>query len=468
MSAIPATTGATPPPAGPVAVAIVPEPVEKYKFDSFFQSKIAALVTRDTMFMARTDGLVRPEYFEDMKEAALVSIAMRYYQKYKKVPEGSIYSTLIKEDLLSRVIDKPLAALMVAHKRELNAQDISDRDYVVDQVAMFARHQAVAKAFEEGIPKLDKKDFASIENIMKKALNVGAHADVDTYDYAVMIDNRTGERLDKAAGKLAPTGITTGYPIINEALFHEGWGRRELSVLMGGAKSGKTTAMIDFGINAWAAGFNVGYVTLEVSAKIIGERMDANISEHDIRKLGDHVHDVRKKVQDFIGKARRPGGEGAKFLLQEFPSGMLTVSELRRLLERWKAKGTKLDMLIVDYADLMAPERITESSVENSKSVYVNLRGLAMQEDLAVLTATQTNRQGYTAAVARAEHVSDDFNKIRIADVVISINKTEEERTAKQCRLYFAACRNNESGFTLRVEQAPDRMKFISKVLGYE
>jgi replicative DNA helicase len=173
---------------------------------------------------------------------------------------------------------------------------------------------------------------------------------------------------------------------------------------------------------------------------------------------------VRKKVQDFIGKARRPGGEGAKFLLQEFPSGMLTVSELRRLLERWKAKGTKLDMLIVDYADLMAPERITESSVENSKSVYVNLRGLAMQEDLAVLTATQTNRQGYTAAVARAEHVSDDFNKIRIADVVISINKTEEERTAKQCRLYFAACRNNESGFTLRVEQAPDRMKFISKV----
>lgn len=458
-----------PPPAGVAVPTVAPDPVEKYKFDSFFQSKIAALITRDTTFMARTDGLIRPEYFEDTKEAALVSIAMRYYQRYKKVPEGSIYSTLIKEDLLARILDKPMAALMVAHKRDsLNKQDISDRDYVVDQVAMFARHQAVAKAFEEGIPKLDKKDFAAIENLMKKALNIGAHADVDTYDYAVMIDNRTGERLDKIAGKATPTGITTGYPIINEALFHEGWGRRELSVIMGGAKAGKTTALIDFGINAWAAGFNVGYVTLEVSAKIVGERMDANISEHDIRKLADHVHDVRKKVQDFVAKARRPGGDGAKFLMQEFPTGSLTVSELRRLIERWKAKGTKIDLLIVDYADLMAPDRITESSTENSKSVYVNLRGLAMQEDLAVLTATQTNRQGYTAAVARAEHVSDDFNKIRIADVVISINKTEEERTAKQCRLYFAACRNNESGFTLRVEQAPDRMKFISKVIGYE
>jgi replicative DNA helicase len=73
----------------------------------------------------------------------------------------------------------------------------------------------------------------------------------------------------------------------------------------GRAKAGKTTALIDFGINAWAAGFNVGYVTLEVSAKIIGERMDSNISEHDFKELGDHVHDVRKKVQDFIGKARR-------------------------------------------------------------------------------------------------------------------------------------------------------------------
>jgi replicative DNA helicase len=140
------------PPVAPIA-AVEPPPVEKYKFDSFFQSKIAALVTRDTMFMARTDGLVRPEYFEDMKEAALVSIAMRYYKNTRRCPRARSTRRSSKRICSVASSTSELAALMVAHKRELNAQDISDRDYVVDQVAMFARHQAVAKAFEEGDPQ---------------------------------------------------------------------------------------------------------------------------------------------------------------------------------------------------------------------------------------------------------------------------------------------------------------------------
>jgi replicative DNA helicase len=456
-------------PAGTAAPAAPTPPVEKYRFDAFFQQKIAAMVLRDNAFMQRTDGLVLPEYFEDPAEAALVSIALRYYGKYKKIPEGSIYSTLIREDITNKVVRPELAKLMVTHMRErLNKCDISDRDYVIDQVATFARHQAVAAAMEQAIHKLDRKDFTAIEGLMKKALNVGAHVDIDTFDFVELLDRRTGERLDKAAGKLPPQGITTGYVAIDDVLYHKGWGRRELSVLMGGAKAGKTTALIDFGVNAWAAGFNVGYVTLEVSGKIICERMDANITEIDIKELHDNVHSVRSKVLDFAAKARNPSGAGSKFLIQEFPTGSLTVSDLRRLLERWKAKGTKIDLLIVDYADLMAPERHTDNAIENSKSVYVNLRGLAMMEDIGVLTATQTNREGYKAAVARAEHVSEDFNKIRIADIIISINRTDEERGMNQARLFFAACRNQEAGFTIRVEQAPNRMKFISKIMGFE
>lgn len=447
------------------------EPVEKYRFDGFFQTKIASLALRDTHFVQRTDGLVRPEYFESSAEGTLVNIAITYYEKYRKIPaDASIYATLIREAIANKTMKVEQAKIVGAHLRELFKVDVSDRDYVIDKVAEFARHQAVAAAMHESIHKLDKRDFESIAKLMKKALDVGAHIDIGAYDFDSMVDTRLGDRLDRAAGLAKPLGITTGYPGFNACLHHEGWGRRELSVIMGGAKAGKTTALMDFGVNAYGAGKNVLYVTLEVAASILAERMDANISQIAMKDLGAHAHDVRKRVREFIEETKKGVDSAltAKFIIHEFPSGSFMVRDLRRLIERYKGHGVMFDLVIVDYADLMAPERYTESSTENSKSVYVHLRGLAMAENFACLTATQTNRQGYTAAVARAEHVSEDFNKIRIADIVISINATDEERANKQARLFFVACRNQAGGYAVRIEQDIDRMKFISKVLGPE
>jgi replicative DNA helicase len=96
----------------------------------------------------------------------------------------------------------------------------------------------------------------------------------------------------------------------------------------------------------------------------------------------------------------------------------------------------------------------------------VNLRGLAMQENFALLTATQTNREGSKKAVATMTDVADDINKVRIADILISINRSTEESALNQARLFFAASRNQRSGFTIRIEQQIDQAKFITKVLG--
>jgi replicative DNA helicase len=315
----------------------------------------------------------------------------------------------------------------------------------------------------ESVDHLDLNEFDKISHGLKKALDVGEHSDTGAYDYAAMIDVRTEERIDRAAGKLPPTGITTGFADIDKVLYHKGWGRRELSVIMGGAKAGKTTALLDFGISACGHinRYNVLYVTLEVSAQIISERLDARLSNQIIGELGSHIHDVKDKVKRFMERA-------GKFVIHEFPSGSMRVSDLRRLLERYKAKGIVFDMVVLDYADLMSPERVTDNSQENSKSVYVGLRGLAMQEGIALLTATQTNREGAKKTVATATDVAEDFNKVRIADILISINKSDEERNLNQARLFFAACRNQRSGFSIRINQDLSRMKFISGIIGEE
>jgi replicative DNA helicase len=452
----------------PAASAAEEPAVEKFNFDGEFQARIAALTLRDTTFNQLVDGLLKPEYFESEIEAYLVGAVLRYYGKYKKAPAGlPIYAMLIREDLEAKALPKNLAAAAVGRLKELFTVDISDREYVVDQVATFARHQAVQDAMYKAIHKLDKKDFDGIETVMGAALRVGKNETGGGYDYGAMIAARTGIRLDRASGKLPPQGISTGYAPLDALLYHRGWGRKELSVLLGAAKAGKTTALIGFGVNAWAAGCNVLYATLEVGKEVIADRMDANVAEQAMMEMDHHTHDVAAKVKAFVDKARRPDGTESKFIIEEFPSGSLKVSSLRRMIERYKTQGLVFDLVIVDYADLMSPERHTDSAVENSKSIYVDLRGLAQSECFAVLSATQAQRSGASLNIIKAENVADDFNKIRIADIVISINRTDEERAAGVARLYFAASRNQGGEFTVQIEQQLDRMKFITRVLGF-
>lgn len=441
---------------------IEPEKVPHYEFDAEFQTKIAALLMRDTAFAQLTDGLVRPEYFESAGNAAVVSIVTRYYGKYKKAPgDKTTMKSLLADAAREKLLPPDMIRLAIGQIAKLYETDVSDREYVADQCATFARHQAVSKAILDSVELIEKRDFESVGAMVRKALDTGVSMVGGIYNYHERLKARTQERKDRAAGLRPPTGITTGIPVLDDYLYHKGWGRRELSVLMGGPKAGKSMAMISFGVNAIGAGYTVLYVTLEVAENIIAERLDANVAERAMSELTLHPHEVEEKVEAFMSKA-------APFYIKEFPTGSMRVSDLRRLIETYKAQGTVFDLVIVDYADLMAPERVTDNVQENSKSIYVNLRGLAMQEGFALLTATQTNREGAKKAVATMTDIAEDINKVRIADVLISINKTEEERALNQARLYFAASRNQRSGFTVKIEQNIDQAKFITRVLGEE
>lgn len=429
-----------------------------FEFDAEFQTKIAALTLLDSQFLKRVDGLIRPVYFEDPSEAAIASLALRYYRTYKKAPDKSIIPRLLKEDIDAKIVRKEAAGAIVDRLKELYTTDTSDRDYVVDHVSSFARQQAVTAAIEQSIHRLEKRDYGTIEKVLKEALQVGAMDESAGYDFFKERANRTKQRKDAAAGLVKPTGITTGFPALDDRLYQKGWGKQELSVLMGAAKAGKTTAMINFGKNACGKGKNVLYLTLEVAANIIGARLDASIARTPMMQLGSKIIEVDAKVEAFEKHC-------GKFLIHEYPTGTLRPSELRRLLQWYRGQGIIFDLVVVDYADLMAPDHRTSDAIENSKQVYIDLRAIAQTEDVAVLTATQTNREGAKAAVVTATHVAEDFNKVRIADVIISLNRTEEDIAAGQARLYFAASRNQAGGITVVVKQDMESMIYIDSII---
>lgn len=460
----------------PETMASAPEvtiEADKFEFDADFQTKITTHVLRDQDFMRKVAHLIKPEYFDNAGEAAIVNMALRFFAKFNSVPSPVTATALFKMDRESKVIRDDTRGIALDAMRAVysNSADVGSSAFVAERVAEFARHQAVTQAILQSVDLLEKKQFDRIEEKIKIAVGVGINADSGEYDYFAKIEERTQERADRKLGIAPPTGITTGHTALDNLLYHKGWGRKELSVLLGGAKSGKTTGLVNFARAGALAGKKVLYVTLEVSAKILAERLDAAISDTYVKELLDRMHEVN-------GKIRMATPKDGCLKIHEFPSGSFTPNMLRALIERYKSPAIMpdgsvrdsiiFDLIVVDYADIMAPNQRTQDSIENSKSVYLDLRAIAFEENVAMLSATQGNRAGASATVLKAEHIADDYNKVRTVDIMISINMTDEERAEGICRLFFAASRNQEGGFTVFIKQDLAKMQFITSIVRVE
>lgn len=438
------------------------EEVAKFQFDEDFQKKIVTLAVRDPKFVRRVEGLIDPNYFESDANKIIFSLGQQYYDRYRVLPgSAAVWSQILKDAMANKQLRKEEAPEVLAQLKTILKAKVTDADFVADKVGEFAREQAVNLAVIQMLELREKGRHAEAQAVMERAFRVGAHDDFVDIDYWNDIDRRTQYRLDVAAGVIKPNGITTGIKQIDALLYHNGWGRKELSAIMGGAKKGKSTGLGFFSIAASMAGYNVLYATMEVANAIIADRMDAHVSQTDMQDIKNHIHAVKSKVEMKAATSGR-----GELRLVEFPSGTLTPRGLRRVIERYRSDGIHFDLIVPDYADIMAPDVFTKDPIENSKQIWLGLRAIAYEEDAAVLTATQTNRDGFKASTAKAGDVAEDFNKIRIADLVVSINRDDDERARGEARLYFAASRNQAGEFTINIKQDLAKMTFISGVTG--
>lgn len=428
-------------------------------YDATFQSKIVAMALRDQAFAQRVEGLLSPNHFDEEAHSYLIDLANNHYGTYRTTPDATIVIKTIKDAKAAKLLkDDFVDELKNILKRVYSAAaDLSNRDYMVDEVAKFARERAIEEALSKGIDILDAKgDFASIEKLIQSALSVGATEGSGAISYADQVAERVKARNDRKFGKVV-RGITTGHRELDDLLYHKGWGKKEMIVLMGAAKSGKSMALSHFAINAWKAGHKVLYITCENSAEVATDRIDAAVAEVPL----EHLDVSGATVQAAVYGASRNGG---MLEIQEYPMGQCKVSDIRRLINKWKAKGVIFDMLVVDYPDEMDSERSFSDERHKLSEIYTGIRGLCTEENLAGLVATQTNRAGASATTATGKDVAEDFGKVRKADGLITINATDDEKKAHKMRLYFDAMRNSQSGIMVHCAQDRSRMKFISRV----
>lgn len=427
-------------------------------FEDDFKDKVLALQLRDNNFAERVDGLVEPTFFESEIDRYILSIAQDHYKKYRTAPSTVTVAHRFKEDQASGIIRKELNSSISSKFKTLYKTDISDREFVVDKIAEFVRKQAVTQATLQAANILDTgDDINKILPIMQKAIDVGTNELSKAYDYKDQISQRSAIRKARLAGTIDYNSVSTGFKEMDNTLYRRGWGRQELSMYMAPSKRGKSIALLEHALRAAERAYSVLFVSLEVATEIQVDRMDSNVSGVKMDDLSIYIDKVDERVKRWSAKA-------ANLKLHEYPTGSFRVSDLRRLIKKYQAIGTTFDLVVVDYADIMLSESTSTEGIDKSKQVLIDLRALAQAENVAILTATQTNRAGAGVELVEAVHVAEDYNKIRIADLVISINVNEIEETTGEARLYYAASRNQKA-IVITVKRDLSIMRHIKEIV---
>jgi len=298
-------------------------------------------------------------------------------------------------------------------------------DWLMDEFENFTRHKALERAIIESADLLEKKDYGQVEAKIKEAVQISLTKDLGT-DY--FEDPR--QRLMKIKDKNGQ--ISTGWPSLDRRLFG-GMNRGELNIFAGGSGAGKSLFLANLGVNWALQGLNVVYLTLELSEELVSMRIDAMVTGIATKEIFRDLDDVEMKVK-IIGK--KSGAMQIKYM----PSGK-TCNDLRAYLKEFEIKTSRrVDVLLVDYLDLLMPAS-RKISAENlfikDKYVSEELRNLAMEKQCILVTAAQLNRGAVEEVEFDHSHISGGLSKIQTADNVFGIftSRAMRERGRYQIQL---------------------------------
>ncbi len=298
-------------------------------------------------------------------------------------------------------------------------------DWLLNDFETFTRHKGLEKAILESADMLEKGDYGQVEEKIKKAVQVGLTKDMGTDYFA---DPRA--RLMKIKDRNGQ--ISTGWKSVDDKLFG-GMNRGELNIFAAGSGGGKSLFLANLGVNWALMGLNVVYLTLELSEELVSMRVDAMITGMATKEIFKQLDDVEMKVK-MIGK------KSGTFQVKYMPSGK-TANDIRSYLKEYEIKmDRKVDVLLVDYLDLLMPQS-KKISAENlfvkDKYVSEELRNLAMEKNCIFVTAAQLNRGAVEEVEFDHSHISGGLSKIQTADNVFGIftSRAMRERGRYQIQL---------------------------------
>jgi archaellum biogenesis ATPase FlaH len=393
--------------------------IKDYGFD--VQKLYLEIMLADAETFVRCQGIFDHTLFErKLQDAA--EFMNEYAKNYNVLPDYEMVNANCRTDLR-------------------RPEDLKDghMQWFMDEFESFTRHKALERAIISSAELLDKSDYGAVEVMIKEAVQIGLARDMGT-DYFADPRGRLLGIKDKNGQ------ISTGWPSMDRRLFG-GMNRGELNIFAGGSGAGKSLFLANLGVNWALQGLNVVYLTLELSEALVSMRIDSMLTGISTKEIFRDLDDVEMKVK-MIGK--KSGMLQVKYM----PSGK-TANDLRAYLKEYEIKvGKKVDILLVDYLDLLMPvsKKISPADLFiKDKYVSEELRNLAVEKNCVLVTAAQLNRGAVEEVEFDHSHISGGLSKIQTADNVFGIFTSRAMRERGRYQIQLMKTRSS-SGVGMKVD----------------
>src|SRR6056300_1712317 len=298
-------------------------------------------------------------------------------------------------------------------------------DWLLQEFETFTRHKGLERAILESANLLEEGNYGPVEDKIKNAVQVGLQKDLGI-DYFADPKGRLMAIKDKNGQ------VSTGWKTLDKKLFG-GFNRGELNIFAGGSGAGKSLFLANLGVNWALEGMNVLYLSFELSEALVAMRVDSMFTDIPTKEIFKDLDGVEMKVK-MIGK------KSGAFQVKYMPSGK-NANDIRSYIKEYEIKtGKKIDVLLIDYLDLMMPmsRKVSPSDLFiKDKFVSEELRNLAMETQTVFVTAAQLNRGAVEEIEFDHSHISGGLSKIQTADNVIGIftSRAMRERGRYQIQL---------------------------------
>jgi len=388
---------------------------------SLEQTILRHLLT-DAKFMRKVLPYIRPEYFDGVYKH-LFTEAGKFVAKYNKLPNLEAFK--IELDQSTKFTDEQynhaLEILPVLFQSEK-----ADTEWLLDQAERWCQDRAIHNAIMQSITIIDGKHDTLTKNalpdLLQKALAVSFDANIG-HDYIENVD----ERYDFYHAQEERIPFDLDY---FNRITKGGLPRKTLNIVLAGTGVGKSLFMCHAAANVLTQGRNVLYITMEMAEERIAERIDANLLDVPI----DQLENLSKSM--FVDKvsaiAKKTQG---KLIIKEYPTGQANTGHFRALLNELKLKKNFVpEMIFIDYLNICSSSRMKSiggsiNSYSYIKAIAEELRGLAVEFDLPIVSATQTTRSGYTNSDPGLEDTSESFGLPATADFMFALVTNEEMET---------------------------------------
>jgi len=406
-------------------------------------------------YLRKVIPFLKPEYFSRNEDRIVFNKIATHTETYNAAPSKQALMIAVTDD---KAVTESEFSEIQAIVETLDTED-ADSQWLLDETEKFCKDKALYNAVMESIGILDgrNKDLSkdAMPSILSEALSVGFDNNVG-HDYIENADERFDfyHRLEE---KL-PFDLEMFNKITNGGLSN-----KTLNVALAGTGVGKSLFMCHMAAANIAAGKNALYITLEMSEERIAERIDANLMNLPIGQLkdlsksmfDDRISKLNEKIQ-------------GRLIVKEYPTASAHAGHFKSLLNELKLKRNfRPDIIFVDYLNICTSSRFRAGSSANSytiiKSIAEELRGLAVEFDVPIVTATQTTRGGYNNSDVELTDTSESFGLPATADLMLALISTEEleqlgQIMVKQLKNRYADPTTNKR-FMIGVDRA--RMKLF-------